>query len=500
MEYLGHIITRSGVRPNPAKVTAVKEFPVPQTVKAVRQFMGLASYYRRFVGGFAKIAEPLHALTRKGAIFSWTTECQTAFDDLKEKLTSAPMLSYPDFTRGFIMETDASEKGLGAILSQKYQVGLIQPVAYASRSLSPIEKRYGVTELETLAVVWAVTHFRAYLYGHDVIVITDHSAVRAVLQTPSPNGKHARWWSRVFGIGAKSLQIVYRAGRENAGADALSRNPTGPPPVESTVDDASVLQIASPPSIPTLLATDPPPLVEGSFGMEQQRDGDLMEIIQFLRDGSLPADAHLARKLSAQAEQFTLVDEVLYYVDSRQEYRKRCVVPSHLRARVLEENHSGPMAGHFSGPRLYKSLIRHWWWPRMYTDVLSHCSNCPQCAIVNSSGRVNRPPLSPIPVSHPFQIVGVDIMELPRTDRGNKYVVVFQDFLTKFPLVFATPDQKTIRLAVEEVIPLFRVPEALLSDRGTNLLSYLMRDICQSSTPQRTTRNVMAWWSVLTGH
>ena len=118
----------------------------------------------------------------------------------------------------------------------------------------------------------------------------------------------------------------------------------------------------------------------------------------------------------------------------------------------------------------------------MYSDVISHCAACPQCAIVNSSGRVNRPPLCPIPVSRPFQILGVDIMDLPRTDQGNKHVVVFQDFLTKFPLVFAVPDQKAIRLAhllVEEVIPLFGVPEALLSDRGTNLLSTLMKDICE---------------------
>ena len=107
----------------------------------------------------------------------------------------------------------------------------------------------------------------------------------------------------------------------------------------------------------------------------------------------------------------------------------------------------------------------------MYTDVLNHCSSCPQCAIVNRSGRVNRPPLQPIPVARPFQIVGVDIMDLPCTESGNKHVVVFQDYLTKFPLVFPVPDQKAVQLArllVEEVVPLIGVPEALLSDWGTN--------------------------------
>lgn len=126
--------------------------------------------------------------------------------------------------------------------------------------------------------------------------------------------------------------------------------------------------------------------------------------------------------------------------------------PQHLRQSIIEENYQGPMAGHFAGERLYKALARHWWWQNMYMDVVSHCVSCPQCAIVNSSGRVNRPPLHPIPVQRVFQIVGVDVMDLPRTVRGNKYV---QDFVSKWPLVFPVPDQKAQRLArllVEEVM------------------------------------------------
>jgi hypothetical protein len=139
--------------------------------------MGLASYYRHFVKGFARIAQPVHALTRKGALFEWNSGCEEAFATLKRKLTESPVLAYPDFARSFIVETDASVKGLGAILSQRQADGQIHPVAYASRALSAQEKRYAVTELETLAVVWATTHFRAYLYGNDVTVYTDHTAV-----------------------------------------------------------------------------------------------------------------------------------------------------------------------------------------------------------------------------------------------------------------------------------------------------------------------------------
>lgn len=139
------------------------------------------------------------------------------------------------------------------------------------------------------------------------------------------------------------------------------------------------------------------------------------------------------------------------------------------------------MGGHFAAKKTYGALMRHWWWDGMYSDTQKFTSNCPQCAIVTGGGRHHRPPLHPIPVSRPFQIVGVDVMELPKTDKGNRYVLVFQDFLTKWPLVFPMPDQKSqriVELLVNEVIPLFGVPEALLSDRGTNLLSHLMYDVC----------------------
>lgn len=121
-----------------------------------------------------------------------------AFDQLRSKLIAAPVLAYPDLGKDFILETDASINGLGAVLSQAQEDGKVHPCANDSRALSPTEKNYAITELETLAVVWAVTHFRFYLYGHNVQIFTDHTAVKAVLGTPQPNGKHARWWSKVF--------------------------------------------------------------------------------------------------------------------------------------------------------------------------------------------------------------------------------------------------------------------------------------------------------------
>ena len=156
-------------------------------------------------------------------------------------------------------------------------------------------------------------------------------------------------------------------------------------------------------------------------------------------------------------------------------------MPQHLRRQLLEENNAGPLGGHFSGSRLYNALILHWWWERMYSDAVEFGKSCPECAFATGVGRRHNPPLHPIPVQRPFQILGVDIMDLPRTEQGNKHVIVFQDFFTKWPFVFAIPDQKTERIAkllAQEIIPFFGVPEALLSDRGTNLLSHLVLDLC----------------------
>ena len=125
------------------------------------------------------------------------------------------MLAYPNFSKNFTLETDASAKRLGVVLSQLRDDGSLHPVAYASRSLSGAEKRYAITELETLAVVWAISHFHAYLYGNDVTVYTDHSAVKAVLETPNPSAKHACWWTKVYGSGVHKIKIFYHPGKES---------------------------------------------------------------------------------------------------------------------------------------------------------------------------------------------------------------------------------------------------------------------------------------------
>ena len=338
-------------------------------------------------------------------------------------------------------------------------------------------------------MVWTAQRFHAYLY---VLILTDHSAVKAILGTPSLSGKHARWWTKLHGAGFQKIEIRHRAGRENLRADALSRNPSS---LSTHVSDEELLQVANVTTtqatpdflqnieVEELLASSPETVIPSDYAEEQWKDPKLAVLMSYLIREDLPSDLKYADlKYVAKAPLFAMIEDVLYFVDQRRRHRKRAVVPQHLQKSLLQQSHGGPMSGHFSGPRLYSSLARSWWWEGMYADTTEHCRSCPQCAIVTGGSQQHRPLLTPIPVQRVFQIIGLDVMELPRTNQENRYVIVFQDFLSKWPMVFPVPDQKAVRivkLLVEEVIPMFGVPEALLTDRGTNLLAHLMQDVCK---------------------
>ena len=150
--YLGFVVSREGISADPEKVEAVRNFPQPQDVKSLRSFLGLASYYRRFISGFSVVANPLFALTKKDVDSQWTATCEEAFQELKKRLTEAPVLAFPVFHQRFLLDTDASGIGLGAVLAQKQEGGSVRPVAYASRTLQPHERNYGVTELEAFGL------------------------------------------------------------------------------------------------------------------------------------------------------------------------------------------------------------------------------------------------------------------------------------------------------------------------------------------------------------
>ena len=219
--FLGHIVSRDGVRTDPIKTTAVAEWPVPANVTELRSFLGFCTYYRRFVRDFSKLAAPLHDLTKAGVPFKWNSACHAAFENLKEVLTNAPVLQYPDPHKPFILDTDASSVGVGAVLSQVID-GVERVVAYFSRTLSPAERNYCVTRRELLAVLTAVRHFHSYLYGSQFTIRTDHASLQWLHHLKDPEGQLARWLAR---LGQYSYHIVHRPGERHANADAMSRRP-----------------------------------------------------------------------------------------------------------------------------------------------------------------------------------------------------------------------------------------------------------------------------------
>ena len=206
---------------DPDKLACVRSWPAPVKLKKVRAFVGLCSYYRRYIQGFSLIARPLHALTKKNARFEWSLECQAAFQCLKEKLTTAPIIALPRDEGTFTLDTDASKYSIGAVLSQN-QDGEERVVAYGSRLYSQAESNYCTTRQELLAIVYFVRQFKQYLLGRKFLIRTDHAALQWLKRTPEPVGQQSRWLEQ---LAAYDFDIIHRAGVRHSNDDALSRIP-----------------------------------------------------------------------------------------------------------------------------------------------------------------------------------------------------------------------------------------------------------------------------------
>ena len=282
-----------------------------------------------------------------------------------------------------------------------------------------------------------------------------------------------------------SPEICYRAGRQNGNADALSGAPLSDASADlvhhltaqqGDADNSIVREEDDHEEVDSFVS------IEGEMATEQRKDPHLTDIITFIESGTLPDDPARAKRITLERPRFGLVDGVLYFCDTRPPYRMRIAVPTQLQSLLLAEAHSGRFAGHFAEKALFKVLEKRFWWDGMRADVRTQYKSCLPCATRTGPGRKTQPPLQPIPVGSPFQRVAVDVLQLPQTQNGNKYAVVFMDYLTKWPEVFATSDQsaETIaKLLVEHIICRHGVPEELLSDQGPNFMSDLIREICQ---------------------
>lgn len=451
VKYLGFVVDSNGLRIDSDKTAAVLEFPVPKTVKQLRRFLGMASWYRRFIPDFATIAEPLTRLTKKNQSWDWGDAQQDALDALKKHLTSAPTLACPDFSLPYTLQTDASGVGLGAVLTQNID-GQERVIAYASRTLSDPEKKYSVTEQECLAVVWSISKFRCYLEGYTFTVITDHSSLRWLHNLKDPTGRLARW---ALGLMEYDFKIVHRKGALHHVPDALSRAP-----------------------------------MEAVIAIIERRDTKDKWYLRRYRDVERAPD---------KFPLWQIVEGLLYH-HKRSNFAEaefvdldawKLVLPRESRHVALQECHELPQAGHQGIDRTYKRLSTQYYWSGMLKDVttyVSHCNECQRCKVEQQApaGLMGRRV-----IEKPWTVISADIMgPLTPSKGGLSYVLVIQDLYTKWielcPLRRATG--ATIRKAIEDlVINRWGTPKVLVTDNGTEFVNKDIKALTEITGMRQTT-------------
>uniref|UniRef100_A0A3P9J3I3 Gypsy retrotransposon integrase-like protein 1 n=1 Tax=Oryzias latipes TaxID=8090 RepID=A0A3P9J3I3_ORYLA len=501
LEFLGHRIGSEGISTLEEKVQAVRDWPTPTTLRDLKSFLGLASYYRRFVRGFSCIAAPLFHLQKKDCDFVWTQECEQAFSSLKKALTNSPILTPPDPKLPFILDTDASDVGMGAVLSQMGSAGE-RVVAYFSKTFSKAERRYCVTRRELLAVVKAIGHFRYYLCGLPFTVRTDHSALQWLMTFKEPEGQIARWLEELASF---SFTVEHRPGSRHANADAMSRRPcalAGCQYCEKREAREAVISReeqshtgeSSWPVCRLVQGVDPT-----EWRAHQEQDVDLQPVLQWVEAGRKPEWGEVAgcspgsKGLFEKFDALRLKDGVLqraWKEPATGEERWQVVVPRTLRNSVLQGCHGAAGSGHFGVSKTLRRIRQGFYWGQLRRDVEDFCRRCDICTAHKGPPDRSRAELQQLAAGAPMERVAVDIMgPFPRTNRGNRFVLVAMDYFTKWPEAYAIPDQEAVTVAdalVEGMFSRFGAAEVIHSDQGRNFESAVFSAMCERLGMRKT--------------
>ncbi len=464
VKFLGHIISGDTIRADPAKLECVAAWAQPTGVREVRTFLGFANYFRRFIADFASVAAPLESLLRQGVRFSWGDQHQAAFDGLRTRLLSAPVLRLPDGRRPYRVETDASDTRVAAVLLQQHE-GQWHPVAFLSRRLTGAEQRYTTSEREMLAAVWALGVWRLYLFQHFDIV-TDNRTLAHLQSKPHLTKREANW---VDFLAEFDFTIVHRRGSDNGAADALSRASTTMDEA-TTGDEAATVATLS--SVESLASVGEEVLAAIKSGYA--RDEFFTRVLQDL-SGATPT--------SATQSCFTLRDGLL--LRAHDDGAVRVCVPEGggLRVKLLQQFHDCVTAGHPGRERTYSRLQRTCFWPGMYTDIRKFVRSCDVCQRTKPRNQPAANVLQPLPVPQQrWESVALDLItDLPRTTSGVDAIVTFTDRLSKRVHLAATTKTVTAagmaRLFIDRVFVLHGIPRVLVSDRDPRFTSDLWGEV-----------------------
>ena len=487
LSFLGFEVSKNGISPSPTKVAAVQNWPKPTNVQEVRQFIGLSQHYRRFIPGFSSIAAPLTELTsgtgaKKRAVV-WNPQCETSFNKIKQLLTSAPVLQMPDLSKPFVIETDSSDYGVGAVLLQpaldRQSSGTLSrpygnystwhPVAFESKKLSQEEQKFPAQERELIAVVHALRTWRCFIEGCPAgyTVYCDHNPLVYFKNKLNPSSRLVRWISE---LELYAPDIQYKPGVDNA----LSRIPV--------VDNDSNFGTSGSKQNDSVKTMEPEYLYSlKHLPLTTRQDWSLLYL-----DGSYGKvnDQELKEHLIKEKPNFSCklnsVYKTIKYIGKNNiEVTKDVLfVPFANRADLVSKHHEG--TGHIGVKKLYAIFRDRYWWPRMRSDMDEWIKTCPWCQLNSRKPTAHPEEMHPLPIPHAFERWHLDFVgQLPDTIKGNKWLITAVDYATNWPIAKAMPvasKEAVANFIYEEIVVRFGCPIEIVTDRGSNFCSGLVEE------------------------
>ncbi|WJX19257.1 hypothetical protein P8452_08970 [Trifolium repens] len=457
VSFLGHVISSGGIAVDPSKIDAVLEWGTPESVFEIRSFLGLAGYYRRFIEGFSKLALPLTQLTRTGQAFVWDSLCEKSFQELKRRLTTAPVLVLPKANEPFVVYCDASLMGLGGVLMQKGQV-----VTYASRQLKVHEKNYPTHDLELAAVVFVLKIWRHYLYGSRFEVFSDHKSLKYLFDQKELNMRQRRWLEFLKDY---DFELKYHPGKANVVADALSRKSLH----MSSLMMKELDLIEEFRDLSLVCETTPRSVKLGMMKLTN----DFLEDVKRGQKEDLSLVDRLTPKKQGEQVDFN-IDEFGVI-----RFRGRVCVPDipEIKKSILEEGHRSGLSIHPGATKMYQDLKKLFWWPKMKNEVAEFVYACLTCQKSKVEHQKPSGLLQPMFVPEwKWDSIAMDFVSgLPRTRRGSDSIWVIVDRLTKsahfIPLKTGTLVPKLAEIYVNQIVRLHGIPSSIVSDRDPRFTS-----------------------------
>lgn len=478
LKLLGNIINGHGIKPTQEGLLAIKQFPSPTTIKQLRSFLGLANYFRKFIPNFSKVAHPLTELTKgtfktKKSPINWTSLHETAFKDLKDKLTNEPVLAHFDDNAEIILVTDGSKKGLGAILQQQNENKEIHPVSYASKKLNAAQNNYSALELEMAALYFGCTHFRQYLHGRHFIVWTDHKNLIQLQTIKSESIILNRLRTKLIGF---DFKIIYKKGIFNQAADFLSRYPIITPQTNYGNDEDIKISVAIHDPNTNIVSLIEPVNIK----ILQAQDNYLKNIITALENPEL-----IDIKWQKNAKSYILHNKngLIYYKQIIKGVPKLVLaIPIVLSKEVIKHFHDNKMSGaHLGVHKVYNKIRTRYHWPLMHKQIKAYVTSCIHCQKrkPDKSAQVGKMRTYPVESGIPFSDVTIDYVGPLMISRGFKYILVATCRVTKYCVAKAcrNADAKTTTAFLLDLILSYGAMKVVRSDNGTHFTAKVISDM-----------------------